>query len=114
MLSSKRHIRLRRKRRIRAKISGTVTRPRLSVFRSNQYIFAQLIDDSAGQTLAQADDRTIKKGTKVARAKTVGEKLAEHAKKKNIDACVFDRGGYRYHGRVKALAEGAREGGLHF
>lgn len=111
--SKKTTSRLRRKRRIRARISGTAARPRLSVFRSNQHIFAQLIDDEFGKTLAAADDRKAK-GSKVERAKKVGEQLSKMALEKKIGCCVFDRSGYRYHGRVKALAEGAREGGLQF
>jgi large subunit ribosomal protein L18 len=106
--------RLRRRRRVRAKVSGTAERPRISVFRSNRGIFVQLIDDEAGRTLAavnwtEADLRTLS-GTD--QAKRVGELLAERAKAAGIDTAVFDRGGYQYHGRVKALAEGAREGGL--
>lgn len=114
MSSSKKPIsRLRRKRRIRARISGTAARPRLSVFRSNQHIFAQLIDDELGKTLAAADDRKAK-GSKVERSKKAGELLSKMALEKKIERCVFDRSGYRYHGRVKALADGAREGGLQF
>ena len=106
--------RLRRRRRVRAKVSGTAERPRISVFRSNRGIFAQLIDDDAGATLAavnwtEAELRTLS-GTD--QAKRVGALLAERAKAAGIDTAVFDRGGYQYHGRVKALADGAREGGL--
>ena len=108
--------RLRRRRRVRAKIRGSAERPRLSVFRSNRGIFAQLIDDDAGVTLAavnwtEADLRDLKP---MEQAKRAGELLAERAKAAGIDTAVFDRGGYRYHGRVQALAEGAREGGLTF
>ena len=104
-----------RHKRIRAKISGTTERPRLSVFRSNKHIFLQLIDDSSQKTLASASDLKIKKrGTKTEIAKEVGEELAKLAKAKKIKKVVFDRGGYKYHGRVKASAEGAREGGLNF
>jgi large subunit ribosomal protein L18 len=108
--------RLKRRRRVRAKVRGTAERPRISVFRSNRGIFAQLIDDDAGVTLAavnwtEADLRTLKPGEQATRA---GALLAERAKAAGIETAVFDRGGYRYHGRVKALAEGAREGGLTF
>ena len=108
--------RLRRRRRVRAKINGTAERPRLSVFRSNRGVFAQLIDDDAGRTLAavqwtEADLRSLKP---LEQAKKAGELLAERAKAAGVETAVFDRGGYQYHGRVKALAEGAREGGLEF
>ena len=112
-----RRLRARRHRRIRAKVAGTAERPRLAVFRSNLGIGAQLIDDQAGRTLAAASWQHLKKsfkGTKTDQAKEVGKLLAANAKKANIDRCVFDRGGYLYQGRVKALAEGAREGGLSF
>jgi len=106
------------RRRIRGKISGTSDRPRLSVFRSNKQIYAQIIDDSKGVTLAAASsadkDIASKKITKIEQAKLVGQQLAEKAKQAEIDTVVFDRGGYVYHGRVKSLAEGAREGGLKF
>ena len=104
----------RRHRRIRAKVIGTKERPRLSVFRSNQHIYVQLIDDSKGQTLASFDDRKIKKGKKVEKAKEIGLAIAKKALEKKIKKAVFDRGGYKYHGQVKAVAEGAREGGLVF
>ena len=97
-------------------MSGTAERPRLVVFRSNRGIFAQLVDDEAGRTLASASwlaQRSFK-GTKTEQATAVGKTLAAEAKKAGIQTCVFDRGGYLYHGRVKALAEGAREGGLVF
>jgi len=103
-----------RHRRIRAKISGSSERPRLVVFRSLKHNFAQLVDDATKVTLASASDLKIKKGTKSEKAKLVGEELAKKAKEKKIEACVFDRNGYKYHGRVKALADGAREGGLKF
>ena len=108
--------RLRRRRRVRAKITGSETRPRISVFRSNRGIAAQLIDDDAGRTLAsvqwtEADLRSLKPMEQATKA---GELLAERAKAAGVESAVFDRGGYRYHGRVKALAEGAREGGLTF
>src|SRR4051812_23958510 len=108
--------RLKRRRRVRAKVRGTAERPRISVFRSNRGIFAQLIDDDAGRTLAavnwtEAELRSLKPTEQARRA---GELLAERAGAAGVDTAVFDRGGYRYHGRVKALAEGAREGGLTF
>ncbi|MFH1462211.1 MAG: 50S ribosomal protein L18 [bacterium] len=108
--------RLRRHKRVRAKISGTKERPRLSVFRSSKHIYAQLVDDQRGKTLASASDKEIKikKGLKVDKAKEVGKLIAEKAKGLKIEKVVFDRGGYQYHGRVKALAEGAREGELKF
>jgi large subunit ribosomal protein L18 len=108
--------RLRRHRRVRGKVTGTADRPRLVVFRSNRGIFAQLVDDSAGRTLAGASWVGLKdfKGDKSAQAKEVGKQIAAAAKQAGIRAVVFDRGGYLYHGRVKALAEGAREGGLRF
>jgi large subunit ribosomal protein L18 len=106
--------RLKRRRRVRAKVTGSAERPRISVFRSNRGIFAQLIDDEAGRTLAsvswtEAELRDLKPMEQAGRA---GQLLAERAKAAGIDRAVFDRGGYQYHGRVKALAEGAREGGL--
>jgi len=103
--------------RIRKKISGTATCPRLSVFRSNKEIYAQLIDDVNGVTLASANSRnkaTATTGPKVERAKEVGINIAKAAQAKGVETCVFDRGGNLYHGRVKAVAEGAREGGLKF
>ena len=108
--------RLRRRRRVRAKVSGTTQRPRLSVFRSNRGIQAQLIDDVQGHTLAAVNwvEGDLKPLARMEQAKRAGELLAERAKSAGIEECVFDRGGYRYHGKVKALAEGAREGGLRF
>jgi large subunit ribosomal protein L18 len=108
--------RLRRRRRVRAKVSGTAERPRLAVFRSNRGIQAQLIDDVAGHTLAAVSwtEGDLKPLARMEQAKRAGELLAERAKATGIEQCVFDRGGYRYHGKVKALAEGAREGGLRF
>ena len=116
MSTSVREARLRRHRRVRGKITGTSERPRLVVFRSNKGIFAQLVDDEAGKTLASASWLQLRptKGTKTEQAAEVGKALATAAKKAGIESCVFDRGGYLYHGRVKALAEGAREGGLKF
>ena len=106
--------RLKRRRRVRAKVTGTAERPRISVFRSNRGIHAQLVDDLAGHTLAavswtEADLRSLKP---LEQAEQAGRALAERAKAAGVDAAVFDRGGYRYHGRVKAFAEGVREGGL--
>jgi len=108
--------RLRRRRRVRARITGTAERPRLSVFRSNRGIFAQLVDDRAGHTLAAVNwiEPELRKLTATEQAKKAGELLAERAKAAGVETCVFDRGGYQYHGRVQALAEGAREGGLAF
>ena len=110
-----------RRYRIRKKVVGGAERPRISVYRSLSHIYAQLIDDASGRTLAQADDRTPEVASKlgdakgkVGRAKAVGKMLAERAKALGIHRAAFDRGGYLYHGRVKALAEGAREGGLEF
>ncbi len=104
--------RARIRRRIRAKVSGTPARPRLSVFRSNKHIYAQIIDDAAGVTLAAASTREGNGGIGVDASKAVGQRIAERAKEAGIDRAVFDRGGYRYHGNVKAVAEGARGGGL--
>ena len=113
---TKREARLRRHRRVRGKVSGTADRPRLVVFRSNRGIFAQLVDDEAGRTLAAAGWTSLAKkdGSKIEQASAVGNALAQAAREAGIESCVFDRGGYLYHGRVKALAEGAREGGLRF
>ena len=102
-------------KRIRSKISGTSARPRLSVFRSNKSIYVQLIDDVAEVTLAAASSKeAVGAGTKIDQSKAVGVALAEKAKAAGITRVVFDRSGYLYHGRIKAVAEGAREGGLHF
>ena len=108
--------RLRRRRRVRAKVRGTAERPRLSVFRSNRGIQAQLVDDVAGHTLAAVNwtEGDLKDLKSMEQAKRAGELLAERAKAAGVESVVFDRGGYRYHGRVKALADGAREGGLAF
>jgi len=113
---SKSQARQRRHRRVRSTIRGTAQRPRLVVFRSLRHIQAQLIDDRAGRTLLVASDTTLPKtaGAKTARATAVGQQLAKLAATKNISSVVFDRGGYRFHGRVKALAEAARQGGLKF
>ncbi len=109
--------RARRHKRVRGKISGSAERPRLVVFRSNRGIEAQLVDDSESKTIAAASWLQLKKsfkGNKTAQAAEVGRLLAENAKKEEVETVVFDRGGYLYHGRVKALAEAAREGGLKF
>ncbi len=108
--------RMRRRRRVRARIRGSGERPRLSVFRSNRGIFAQLIDDDAARTLAAVawTEPELRELDPMAQAKRAGEILAGRAREAAIEACVFDRGGYQYHGRVRALAEGAREGGLRF
>jgi len=107
--------RQRRRARVRAIVKGTAKRPRLAIFRSLNHHYAQLIDDEKGVTLASATDLKEKsKGTKAESAKGIGLKIAELAKEKKITTCVFDRNGFRYHGRVKAIAEGAREGGLTF
>ena len=108
--------RLRRRRRVRAKVRGTAERPRISVFRSNRGIFAQLIDDDAGRTLAAVNwtEPELRSLKPTDQAQRVGALLAERAKAAGIERAVFDRGGYKYHGRVKALAEGARDGGLTF
>ena len=113
---TKSQARERRHRRIRGKVVGTAERPRLAVYRSNKGISAQLVDDLSGKTLAGATWLGLKsfKGTKTEQAAEVGKALAEVAKKAGIESVVFDRGGYLYHGRVKALADGAREGGLKF
>jgi len=113
---TKRQQRLRRRRRVRARISGTAERPRLSVYRSNRGVFAQLVDDTKGHTVAAVNwiEPELRKLSAAEQAKQAGQLLAERAKAAGIETCVFDRGGYQYHGRVKALAEGAREGGLAF
>jgi large subunit ribosomal protein L18 len=113
---TKRQQRLRRRRRVRARIVGTAERPRLSVYRSNRGVFAQLVDDSTGATLAAVNwtEPELRKLSASEQAKRAGELLAERAKSAGVETCVFDRGGYKFHGRVKALAEGAREGGLVF
>jgi len=113
---TKRQRRLRRRRRVRARIVGSSDRPRLSVYRSNRGVFAQLVDDADGRTLAAVNwtEPELRKLTASAQAKRAGELLADRAKAVGVESCVFDRGGYQFHGRVKALAEGAREGGLKF
>lgn len=106
--------RKRRQFRIRKRVKGLETRPRVAVFKSGQHIYAQVIDDTKGVTLASDSDLKVKEGTKKERALKVGENLARIALKKKIEAVVFDRGGFAYHGRVAALAEGLRKGGLKF
>jgi large subunit ribosomal protein L18 len=118
----KKQIRSRVHKRIRRKLSGTAARPRLAVFRSEAHIYAQVIDDGAGKTLVSAStvtkvDKAAKgsaKGGNVAAAKTIGKLVAERAQEKGIKSVVFDRGGFQYHGRIKALADAAREAGLEF
>jgi len=113
---TKRQARLRRRRRVRARVTGTAERPRLSVYRSNRGVFAQLIDDVKGHTVAAVNwtEPELRKLSAGEQAKRAGELLAERGKAAGVETCVFDRGGYQYHGRVKALADGAREGGLVF
>ena len=108
--------RLRRRRRVRARIRGNAERPRLSVYRSNRGVFAQLIDDDAGRTIVGVSwtEPDLRKLESMEQAKRAGQLLAERAKAAGVETCVFDRGGYRFHGRVAAIAEGARQGGLRF
>ncbi len=115
-VKSKQVVRLKRRRRVRAKVRGTAERPRISVFRSNRGISAQLIDDDAGRTLAAVNwtEGTLRELSPTDQAKQVGLLLAERAQAAGVTTAVFDRGGYQYHGRVQALADGAREGGLIF
>jgi large subunit ribosomal protein L18 len=112
----KRQKRNRRHRRIRRKVAGTAERPRLCVFRSLRHIYAQLVDDDAGRTLVAASSHNLdgESGNNTKTAQDVGKLVAERAREKQIDAVIFDRGGYRYHGRIKALADAARENGLKF
>jgi large subunit ribosomal protein L18 len=115
-VQTKPQARLRRRRRVRAKVRGSAERPRLSVFRSNRGIAAQLVDDESGRTVAAVNwtEPDLRGLARMEQAKRAGELLAKRAKDAGAETCVFDRGGYQYHGRVKALAEGAREGGLAF
>ncbi len=106
--------RIRLKSKIRAKIFGTAERPRLSVFRSNNYIYAQIINDETSTTLVASSDMKLNKGTKTERANAVGQEVAKLAQSKGIKACIFDRNGFKYTGRVKSLADSAREAGLKF
>ena len=113
-MSKKTDKRIRLKAKIRTKIVGTSERPRLSVFRSNKFIYAQIIDDASGKTLTQANDVKMEKGTKIERAKQVGKMIADACAKIKISQVVFDRNGFRYTGRIKLVADEARTGGLKF
>jgi len=114
-IKKKLHRRSKIKKGLRKRIRGTAERPRLTIYRSNTEIYAQIIDDSTGFTLAAASSKNLEKGqTPIAKAKNVGEEIASKAKEANIVDVVFDRNGYLYHGRIKSLAEGARDGGLNF
>ena len=115
-VKTKQQTRLRRRRRVRAKVRGTAERPRLAVFRSNRGVVAQLIDDDRGHTLAAVSwtEKELRDLGPMEQATRVGALIAERAKAAGVERCVFDRGGYQYHGRVKALADGAREAGLAF
>jgi len=113
-VKSKRLKQEKRSNRVRAKLVSTTSRPRLAIYRSNTYIYAQIIDDTKGHTLVAASDLKIKEGTKTERAAKVGETIAELAKKANIEEVAFDRNGYKYTGRTKALADAARNAGLKF
>jgi large subunit ribosomal protein L18 len=114
MATNKEQARKMRQKRVRAKVQGTAARPRLAVFRSLKDTYAQLVDDETGTTLCSSSSLKSKKGNKSEQAKEVGTEIAKQAKEKKIIEVVFDRAGYRYHGRVKAIAEAAREGGLKF
>jgi large subunit ribosomal protein L18 len=114
MIKRYKNVKVRRKMRVRSRIKGAARRPRLSVFRSNKAIYAQLINDEKGETLMVVTDQGLKGKTKVEKAKEVGSLLAQKALKKGIKTVIFDRGSYRYHGRIKALAEEARKSGLKF
>ena len=115
-VTSKPAKRLKRRRRVRAKVRGTAERPRLSVFRSNRGLFVQLVDDTSGRTLVAVNwtESEFRSLQSLEQAKAIGQAIAKRAKEAGVETCVFDRGGYQYHGRVAALAEGAREGGLAF
>ena len=113
-MQSKQDKRIRLKKKIRTKIKGTSERPRLSVFRSNKFIYAQVIDDTLGKTLASASDVKVAKGTKIERAKEVGKAIAEQCGKARIKKVVFDRNGFKYTGRIKLVADVARGAGLEF
>ena len=112
--TEKKEKRERRHTRIRSRVSGTASKPRLAVFRSNRYVYAQLINDEAGTTMASADSREAKGANLTERGASVGKTIAEAGKKAGVEKIVFDRGGFKYQGVVKALADGAREGGLQF
>jgi len=113
-MSEKIEKRIKRHKRVRAKISGSAKTPRLSVFRSSNHMYVQLVDDTKSKTLLSANDIKIKAKGKIESAKELGKAIAKLAIEKKIEKVVFDRGGFQYHGRVKAVAEGAREGGLKF
>jgi large subunit ribosomal protein L18 len=113
-MNKKQEKRIRLKKKIRTKVFGSSSRPRLSVFRSNEYIYAQIINDETGKTLISLSDLKSKTGTKTERATSIGGELAKLAMTKGIKSCVFDRNGFKYTGRVKALADGARSAGLLF
>src|SRR3990167_4998259 len=113
-MKNKKEKRTKRHQRIRQKVKGTHLRPRLSIFRSNKHIYAQIIDDFEGKTLAAVSDKKLENKSKIEKAKEIGLELAKGSVKNNVKKVVFDRSGYKYHGRVKALAEGAREVGLNF
>ena len=113
-MQNKTEKRIRLKAKIRSKIDGTLKRPRFSVFKSNKFIYAQIINDETGKTLTQASDLKIKKGTKIERAKEVGKMIAEACAKIKVDKVVFDRNGFKYTGRIKLVADEARAGGLKF
>ena len=113
-MNNKTNKRIRLKKKIRSKIKGTILRPRLSVFRSNKFIYAQVIDDATGKTLLQASDIKKTTGTKIERAKEVGQMIARAALKENIKQVVFDRNGFKYTGRIKLVADEARANGLKF
>lgn len=113
-MTTKQDKRIRLKKKIRSKIFGTQSKPRLSVFRSNKFIYAQIIDDSQGKTIVEASDIKIAKGTKIERAKEVGRMIAKAAVAKNIEKVIFDRNGFKYTGRVKLVADEARASGLKF
>lgn len=110
--SDKKLNRSRRHRKVRAKISGTSSRPRIAVFKSNQYIYAQVVDDESGKTLLSVSDMEVKKGKKSEKALKIGETLAARMKEKGLLEAVFDRGGFKFHGRVKSVADGLRSGGI--
>ena len=113
-MNKKQEKRIRLKKKIRTKVFGTSVRPRLSVFRSNEYIYAQIINDETGKTLFSVSDLKAKTGTKTERATSIGAELAKLAITKGVKSCVFDRNGFKYTGRVRALADGARKAGLLF
>lgn len=113
-LQKKQAIFARRKTRIRAKVSGTPERPRLAIFKSHKYMYVQVIDDTKGNTLAAADTRTLKGKTPIDRAKELGAEIAKKAKAAKVSKVVFDRGGFLYTGKIKMVADAAREGGLEF